>query len=72
MEQLRAVQVASRMGVSLPTLYRMIRLGRFPKGDKISERIVVWSALTVDTWIAEKRREHAEQVRRMAPSTPSK
>jgi len=49
---LRAVDVASLLNISLPTLYRWVRLGRLPAGFKYGPHSVGWERKTVEAWIA--------------------
>ncbi len=68
---LRAEEVATRIGISLPCLYRWIRLGRFPRGFKFSANIVGWTVETVDTWVADavkRANAEAEQQRKALAS----
>lgn len=44
-------EVASRIGVSLPTLDRMVRAGKFPKPIKISDRRVGWFEYVPSEWL---------------------
>lgn len=52
---LRASDVCSILNISPPTLYRWIRLGRFPKGFKYGGNTVGWLRETVLGWIEEKQ-----------------
>ena len=49
---LRAKQVAKKRGRSVSRLYADIADGRFPKGVKLGNKIVVWEESVVDAHIA--------------------
>jgi len=50
----RQTKVAEIIGVSIPTLWRMRRDGRFPEGASIGgTRIIGWKAEVVEKWIDE-------------------
>lgn len=51
---LRAPDVAAMLNISVESLYRWMRIGRFPRGSKYGERLVGWNRATVEAWIAEK------------------
>jgi prophage regulatory protein len=44
----RAVEAAT--GIPKPTMYRKIAEGTFPKGTKISPRVVVWYQDEIAAW----------------------
>lgn len=48
---LRAKQVAQKRGRSISRLYADIAEGRFPKGVKLGNKIVVWKESDVDAHI---------------------
>lgn len=48
---LSASEVAEKLGVSIGTIWRWVRLGDFPKGRAYSSRIVRWLESDVDSWI---------------------
>lgn len=39
---------------SAPTLWRMVRLGTFPRPVKLAERVTAWRVGAVRAWLAEK------------------
>lgn len=53
---LRPKQVASRIAVSLPTLYRLIKKGDFVQKIHLSAKAVGFSESDVNDWL-EKRKE---------------
>lgn len=46
----RLPEIISRVGISRPTIYRMIKAGKFPRPIKIGH-ISVWSDLDIDRWV---------------------
>lgn len=53
---LRRPQVATKIGVSVPTLERMVADGRFPLPFQIGENSVAWRSDEVEAWMAERPR----------------
>lgn len=49
---LSRLQVATILGVSLTTLWRMVNRGQFPRGIRISPGRVGWRASTLRDWLA--------------------
>jgi prophage regulatory protein len=47
-------RVKDRTGLSKPTIYRLMRTGRFPKQMKTSDNTVAWVKSEVDGWLAER------------------
>ena len=60
MKILRPAQLASLLGVSKTTLWRMEKAGELPKRYSISERIVGWKESDIEKWL-ESRRENQLQ-----------
>lgn len=52
---LRLKQVINRSGLSKATLYRLGRLGHFPKPFKIGLAAVGWDELEIALWIEERK-----------------
>ena len=48
---LRIGAVLARTGLSKTTLYRLIRAGRFPRQEPLSERCTGWRESGVDRWL---------------------
>ena len=44
--------VARKLGVSLPTLDRLVRAGKAPPPIRFSATCVRWDSHAIDTWIA--------------------
>lgn len=57
MQLLRLPAVVQRTGLPRSTLYRLCRLGRFPRPTKLSERSSAWSASEVDQWLSDRLAE---------------
>ncbi|HHH46710.1 MAG TPA: AlpA family phage regulatory protein, partial [Thiotrichales bacterium] len=53
-------QVAERVGLSRPTIYRKIRLGEFPKPIRVSDYRVGFLEEEIEAWISERRHERVE------------
>lgn len=51
MRLLRKAHVVEILGVSEPTLDRMIRAGRFPRPLRVGKRAVAWSETEVRDWL---------------------
>lgn len=52
---LRAADVCALLNISAPTLYRWIKLARFPRGFPYGPHTVGWTREVVEKWIAEKQ-----------------
>ena len=48
---LREDQILELIPMSRSTLRRLVKIGRFPAGFKVSERITVWPSQVVLDWI---------------------
>jgi prophage regulatory protein len=55
-QMLRIDGVAKRMGISKPTVYRMIERGEFPRPAKIG-RTSVWPESSVNAFVSKALRE---------------
>lgn len=44
--------VAAATGLSVPTIYRRLRAGRFPKPIQFNARCNMWPAAAVQAWVA--------------------
>lgn len=51
---LRKPQVLEKIGVSAATLWRMCKVGMFPKPIKVGINSVAWIEQEIDDWIADK------------------
>jgi predicted DNA-binding transcriptional regulator AlpA len=58
---LRAKQVAKKRGRSISRLYADIAEGRFPKGVKLGNKIVVWKEEDVDAHIESEFNQAIQQ-----------
>ena len=48
---LKVRQVAEDINVSIPQVYKLVSLGRFPKPIKLGERGSGWIRTEVDAWL---------------------
>ena len=48
---LKVRQVAEEINVSIPQVYKLVSLGRFPKPIKLGERGSGWIRTEVDAWL---------------------
>ena len=48
---LKAKQVAEEINVSVPQVYKLVSLGRFPKPIKLGERGSGWLITEIDAWL---------------------
>ena len=51
MKVLKIKQVAAEINVSVPQVYRLVSLGRFPKPIKLGERGSGWLITEIDAWL---------------------
>jgi prophage regulatory protein len=49
---IRIKEVKFRTGLSVPTIYRRMAAGTFPKSHSLGGSIVAWSECDVEDWIA--------------------
>ena len=48
---LRLKEVEKKIGLKKPTIYRMMKEGKFPRPIQLNERAVGWIESGVDKWI---------------------
>ena len=48
---LKVKQVAKEINVSVPQVYKLVSLGRFPKPIKLGERGSGWLTSEIDDWL---------------------
>ena len=51
MKILKVKQVAEEINVSVPQVYKLVSLGRFPKPIKLGERGSGWLITEIDAWL---------------------
>jgi len=51
----RLPQVTHRTQLSRASVYRLMRLGKFPKAVKLSERAIGWYSSDIDAWIESRQ-----------------
>ncbi len=59
MKILRMPDVRAMTGLSSASIYKQIRLGRFPKGIKLTARCTGWVSSDVEAWIEDKQASNA-------------
>ena len=53
---LRREDVEVRTGLARSSIYRLMRLGRFPEPLRIGDRAVRWPASEIDRWLESRPR----------------
>jgi prophage regulatory protein len=51
---LRLPEVIKRVGLKRSSIYRLIKLGKFPCNYKISDSAVAWDKSQIDEWLENK------------------
>ena len=59
---LRREEVESRCGIGRSTIYRWMRLGRFPEPVKVGPRAVRWPESEIEAWLTTRPRATGEVV----------
>ncbi len=59
---LKAKQVAEEINVSVPQVYKLVNLGRFPKPIKLGERGSGWLTSEIEAWLQSKVDARDEEV----------
>lgn len=54
---IRLKKVIEMTGLSRPTVYRLIKQGKFPKQVKLGERSAAWLLEEVEQWMKERLAE---------------
>jgi len=62
---LRLPSVLERVPYSRPNIYRLMRLGKFPKPISMGGRAVAWLESDVDSWLTERVQAARESVTAM-------
>nr|WP_163500835.1 AlpA family transcriptional regulator [Halomonas socia] len=59
---LRLPEVRKRVGLSTPTIYRLMKKGDFPGSVKLTPngRAVAWLESEVDSWVESRQAERGE------------
>lgn len=57
----RRTQVSERTGLSRTNIYKLARLGRFPRPVKIADRASAWRSDEVEAWIRARCAEAERQ-----------
>jgi prophage regulatory protein len=56
---IRAKRMPDIIGLSLPTIYRLLQKGDFPKQIKLSTRAVGWDTRDIEIWVDGRRAQNA-------------
>ena len=59
---LKVKQVAAEINVSVPQVYKLVSLGRFPKPIKLGERGSGWLTTEIDAWLQSRVDARDEEV----------
>jgi len=59
---LKVKQVATEINVSVPQVYKLVSLGRFPKPIKLGERGSGWLTSEIDDWLQSRVDARDEEV----------
>jgi prophage regulatory protein len=51
----RAKQLPSITGLSLPTIYRLVKKGEFPAQIRLSTQAVGWDTRDIESWLESRR-----------------
>ena len=54
---IRLRELAPMLGLGESTIYRLIKVNKFPKQIKLTERTSVWRLSVINQWIADKENE---------------
>ena len=50
-KMLRMPEVVDRCGYSKPSIYRLIKVGKFPRPRKLGERAIAWPEDDIQAWL---------------------
>jgi prophage regulatory protein len=53
---LRSREVCRRVGLSVPTIWRLRQRGDFPAPIKITSRVIGYDSIEIDNWLAARAR----------------
>ena len=59
---LKVKDVASEISISVPQVYKLVSLGRFPKPIKLGERGSGWLTTEIDAWLQSRVDARDEEV----------
>ena len=59
---LKVKEVAEEINVSVPQVYKLVNLGRFPKPIKLGERGSGWLTSEIEAWLQSKVDARDEEV----------
>ncbi|WP_071540400.1 helix-turn-helix transcriptional regulator [Polynucleobacter asymbioticus] len=56
-EYVRVKRLAQKLSISVPTIWRKVAQGTFPKPIKLSAKITVWDLADIEQWVASKKNQ---------------
>ena len=59
---LKVKEVAEEINVSVPQVYKLVNIGRFPKPIKLGERGSGWLITEIDAWLQSRVDARDEEV----------
>ena len=59
---LKVKEVASEISISVPQVYKLVKLGRFPGPIKLGERGSGWLTTEIDAWLQSRVDARDEEV----------
>ena len=62
MKILKVKEVAEEINVSVPQVYKLVSIGRFPKPIKLGERGSGWLITEIDAWLQSRVDARDEEV----------
>lgn len=54
---MRKAEVIEKVGLSIATIYRLIKINEFPKPVKLASNSIAWLSTDVDIWFEERIKE---------------
>ena len=61
MELLTRTEVENRVRLRRSSIYRLMRLGKFPEPVRVGERCVRWKLDEIEQWLADRPRATGER-----------
>lgn len=57
MKTIRVREVAAKTGISVPSIWRLMKQENFPASFKLSPNVTVWDEAEIDTYLNQKKME---------------
>lgn len=54
LNMIRLPEVCKKVGLSKPSIYRLMKSNDFPQSSKIGSRAIAWTESQIDEWILSK------------------